>query len=70
MQNEAKKTVKNVEFRKVDTEKYPVLSTKYKVQALPTLVLFKKGKEIGRMEGVLNAADLQRWIDQTVRTKV
>ena len=38
---------------KVDTDKYPHLASKYKIEALPTLVLFKQGKPVDRIEGVL-----------------
>jgi protein disulfide-isomerase len=38
---------------KVDTDKYPHLASKYKIEALPTLVLFKEGKPVERIEGVL-----------------
>ena len=37
---------------KIDTEKYPALASKHRVHGLPTLVLFKKGKEVDRVEGL------------------
>jgi thioredoxin 1 len=39
---------------KVDTDKAPKLSEKYKIHALPTLVLFSKGAELERW-GLLHA---------------
>jgi thioredoxin-like negative regulator of GroEL len=39
---------------KVDTDKAPKLSQKYKIHALPTLVLFSKGAELERW-GLLHA---------------
>lgn len=38
---------------KIDTEKYPQLASDYQVYALPTLVLFKQGQPVERIEGVL-----------------
>ncbi|MBC1300280.1 thioredoxin, partial [Nostoc sp. UCD122] len=38
---------------KIDTEKYTELATQYQIYALPTLVLFKQGKPVDRIEGVL-----------------
>lgn len=38
---------------KIDTEKYPQLASTYQVHALPTLVLFKQGQPVERIEGVL-----------------
>ena len=35
---------------KIDCDKYPALASRYKVQALPTLVLFKDGEPIDKVE--------------------
>jgi thioredoxin len=43
---------------KIDTEKYPELATAYEISALPTLVLFKQGKAVDRIEGAMNAPQL------------
>ncbi|BAP17113.1 thioredoxin [cyanobacterium endosymbiont of Epithemia turgida] len=43
---------------KIDSDKYPGISSQYGVQALPTLVLFKKGKPVERIEGVVQASQL------------
>ncbi|MBC1237151.1 thioredoxin [Nostoc sp. 2RC] len=43
---------------KIDTEKYTQLATQYQIYALPTLVLFKKGQPVERIEGVRQAAQL------------
>jgi thioredoxin len=40
---------------KIDTDKYPNIATQYQIQALPTLVLFKNGQPIDRIEGVVQA---------------
>ncbi|MBS3026132.1 MAG: thioredoxin [Dolichospermum sp. DET50] len=43
---------------KIDTEKYTELASQYGISALPTLVLFKQGKPIDKIEGVMQAAQL------------
>lgn len=43
---------------KIDSDKYPQLSSQYEIHALPTLVLFKQGKPIERIEGVVRAEQL------------
>lgn len=43
---------------KIDTEKYPELASRYEIYALPTLVLFKKGQPVDRIEGVVQAPQL------------
>ena len=43
---------------KIDTEKYPELASQYQVYALPTLVLFKNGQPVERIEGALKAKEV------------
>lgn len=43
---------------KIDTDKYPHLASQHQIQALPTLVLFKQGQPVERIEGVVPAPQL------------
>jgi thioredoxin len=43
---------------KIDTDKYPQLASQYEIHALPTLVLFKNGQPVERIEGVVPAEQL------------
>jgi thioredoxin len=43
---------------KINTDKYPQLASQYHVHALPTLVLFKQGQPVERIEGVVPAQKL------------
>lgn len=43
---------------KVDTDRYPELASYYQIHALPTLVLFKQGQPVERIEGVLPPEEL------------
>ena len=47
-----------IKVAKVDTEKYPELASEHKIHALPTMVLFKDGQSVDRIEGVLTADQL------------
>lgn len=40
---------------KINTDKYPHLASQHQIHALPTLVLFKQGKPVERIEGVVPA---------------
>lgn len=37
---------------KIDTDKYPKIASRYNIQALPTLILFNKGRPVDRIEGL------------------
>jgi thioredoxin 2 len=52
-----------VRLAKVDTDEEPELGARYNIRSIPTLVLFKNGKEAARMNGALPAGELRRWID-------
>lgn len=43
---------------KIDSDKYPQLASQYQIHALPTLVLFKNGQPVDRIEGVLPAEQI------------
>ncbi len=43
---------------KIDTDRYPQLASRYGIQALPTLVVFKQGQPVDRLEGVMQAEQL------------
>lgn len=43
---------------KINTDNYPQLASQYRVQALPTLVLFKQGQPVDRIEGVMNSEQM------------
>jgi thioredoxin len=45
---------------KINTDNYPELASRYRVQALPTLVLFKQGQPVDRIEGALQAPQLMQ----------
>lgn len=47
-----------VQIVKINTENYPDLASRYQVYALPTLVLFRNGQPVDRIEGVVSAKQL------------
>jgi thioredoxin len=48
---------------KIDTEKYQNLASHYQISALPTLLLFKEGQPVERIEGVVQASQLVRHLE-------
>ncbi|NEQ96475.1 MAG: thioredoxin [Cyanothece sp. SIO2G6] len=51
---------------KIDTEKYPQLASTYQIYALPTLVLFKDGNPVERIEGYQTAEQLEQYLQQVL----
>lgn len=49
---------------KIDVDKNPAAASAYRVQGVPTLVLFKEGKILWRQSGVVQANELERLIQQ------
>ena len=46
---------------KVDTEAEPELGACYGIRSIPTLVLFRGGRELARQAGAMNADAIARW---------
>ncbi len=57
-----------IQIVKIDTDKYEELALKWHIYALPTLVLFKKGQPVDRIEGVLNSTDLITRLESFLQT--
>lgn len=56
-----------VRLGKVNTEAEPALAGNYAIRSIPTLMLFRGGKEVGRISGAMNSAQLQQWVQQQLR---
>mgnify|MGYP001416307669 CR=1 FL=1 len=51
---------------KVDTDLESELSQSLRIRSIPTLILFRGGKEVARVSGAMSAAALERWVDQAL----
>jgi len=51
-------------FGKVDTERDPQLAARFGIRSIPTMVLFRSGREVARVSGAMSANDLLRWLAQ------
>jgi len=53
-----------VKFGKLNVDTYPQVAAQYRVMNIPTLLLFKGGREVDRIVGVQPREELIRRIDQ------
>jgi thioredoxin 2 len=59
---EAAAQLPEVRFVKVDSDAAPLASQRHGIRSIPTLILFKSGRELDRLSGVLPARELLAWI--------
>lgn len=52
-----------VKIVKIDVDKNQPLATQYQVRGVPTLILFKEGKQLWRQSGVLSKDEIIKIID-------
>ncbi|MGB7305155.1 MAG: thioredoxin domain-containing protein, partial [Burkholderiaceae bacterium] len=45
-----------------NTEAEQQLGAQFGIRSIPTLALFKDGKELNRQPGAMGAADIVRWV--------
>lgn len=51
---------------KVDVDKSPALARRFKVQAVPTLLILDHGRPIARQSGAAPANALRQWVDESL----
>ena len=55
-----------VRLGKIDTQGQPELGARFGIRSIPTLALFQRGREIGRMSGALPTGEIARWARSTL----
>lgn len=51
---------------KINTEDEPELAAELNIRSIPTLILFKRGREVARQAGAMGLQDIIRWARQFV----
>lgn len=54
----------NINFIKLDVDKTPEIAREYGVMTIPTIILFKDGKEVKRHTGFMSKTDLLNFINE------
>jgi thioredoxin 1 len=61
------KEYSKAKFAKVSTEEEQELAAKYRIMSIPCLVVFKDGKEIGRILGFMPKDSLKKEIERYIK---
>jgi len=56
-----------VRFAKLDTEAAPNTAGRFGIRSIPTMILFKDGKEAARVSGAMDARGIQNWVQQALQ---
>lgn len=57
----------DVRLGKVNTEEQVQLAQRFAIRSIPTLMIFRQGREVARTSGALPPAQFRQWVQQTLR---
>ena len=50
-------------FAKLDTEAEQALAARFGIRSIPTLIVFRNGREVARQPGLLQGPQLKQWLE-------
>ena len=53
-------------FAKLNTQDEPAPANKLNIRSIPTLIVFRQGKEVARQSGAMDSGRLVRWLGSVV----
>jgi len=53
----------NVRLAKLNTEDEQQIGAQYEIRSIPTMLLFKDGKEIARQSGAMMGGQIEQWVE-------
>ena len=51
-----------VRFAKLNTEEAQDIAGKFAIRSIPTMIVFKGGREVSRQSGAMGADQITRWV--------
>jgi thioredoxin 2 len=63
----AQRHANQVVFAKVNTEAEQQLGSQFQIRSIPTLAVFKGGKELDRLSGALRPPELEQYVNTILR---
>jgi thioredoxin 2 len=55
-----------VRFAKLNTDEAQDIAARYGIRSIPTLIVFKDGREVARQPGAMGAEQLSRWVASAI----
>ena len=54
----------NVRLAKLNTENEQQIAAQFDIRSIPTMILFKDGKELARQSGAMMGGQIEQWVKQ------
>ena len=51
---------------KLNTEQEQTIAAQFSIRSIPTMVIFKGGRELARQSGAMSESDIVRWINSNI----
>lgn len=58
----AERFAQNARFAKINSDQEGALASRFGIRGVPTLIVFRGGREIARQSGAMDSATLTRWL--------
>jgi thioredoxin 2 len=55
-------------FAKLNTEAHTAPAARFNIRSIPTLIVFRSGKEIARQSGAMDSTALAHWLNSVVKS--
>jgi thioredoxin 2 len=55
-----------IRLAKVDTDQAPEIAARFGIRGIPTLIAFKRGREVARQSGAMGLGQIVDWIQRSV----
>jgi thioredoxin 2 len=53
-------------FAKLNTEEHQEPSARFGIRSIPTMIIFKNGKELDRVSGALSSDQIRQWVGRFI----
>jgi thioredoxin 2 len=53
-------------FAKLNTEDEPGPAQRFNIRSIPTMIVFRAGKEVARQSGAMDSAAMSRWLNSLI----